>query len=74
MKNYNAQKINNNKIPSKFIYSAVFIFLLKLVIIFNIDGKQSGSEQSMLYIKGIWLGADGENYITSYKFLVNEGI
>jgi hypothetical protein len=74
MKNHKTQKSNNNKIPSKFIYSAVFIFLLKLVIIFNIDGKQAGSEQSMHYIKGIWLGADGENYITSYKFLVNEGI
>ena len=74
MKNFKTKKVINKKIPSKFIYLAAIVFLVKLIIIFNIDGKESGSEQGMHYIKGIWLGADGENYITSYKFLVSEGI
>lgn len=73
-KKFKTQQAKNKLIPNKLIYLAVIVFLVKLIIIFNIDGRQAGSEQSMHYIKGIWLGADGENYITSYKFLVSEGI
>ena len=51
MKNSNAQKCNDKKIPSKFIYLVVIVFLLKLVIIFNIDGKQAGSAQSCTILR-----------------------
>ena len=44
-----------------FMYWVVVIFVLKLIIIFNIQGNA-------------WLGADGENYISAYEALAKDGI
>ena len=44
-----------------FLYWAVAIFVIKLITILNIQGNA-------------WLGADGENYISAYEALVNDGL
>jgi len=44
-----------------FFYWAVAIFIVKLITIFNIQGN-------------VWLGADGENYISAYEALVKDGL
>jgi len=64
----------HSKLDRKFIYLACLVFFMKLVIIFNIPGKEVGSEQAIHFVKGIWLGADGENYLTGYKALLADGI
>jgi hypothetical protein len=44
-----------------FLYLAVAVFFVKLIIIFNVEGSA-------------WYGADGENYISAYDALVTDGI
>ena len=44
-----------------FLYWAVAIFVVKLITLLNIQGNA-------------WLGADGENYISAYEALVNDGL
>lgn len=68
------QKVEINKLPRKFLNLTILVLILKLYIIFNIEGKDVGSEQSIHFVKGIWLGADGENYLTAYKSLLVDGI
>ena len=44
-----------------FFYWSVAIFIIKITTILNIQGNA-------------WLGADGENYISAYESLVNDGL
>ena len=44
-----------------FMYWAVAIFIMKLIIISNIE-------------ENAWLGADGDNYISAYEALVKDGV
>ena len=44
-----------------FLYWEAAIFVIKLITILNIQGNA-------------WLGADGENYISAYESLVNDGL
>jgi hypothetical protein len=44
-----------------FLYWAVAIFVIKLITLLNIQSNA-------------WLGADGENYISAYDALVNDGL
>jgi len=44
-----------------FLYWAVAIFVVKLITLLNIQGNA-------------WLGADGENYISAYESLLNDGL
>ena len=67
-------KSRTENLPRKFFILTGLVFLLKIIIIINIDGNNVGSEQSMHFVKGIWLGADGENYLTGYKSLLSDGV
>ena len=44
-----------------FFYWSVGIFIIKIITMLNIQGNA-------------WLGADGENYISAYESLVNDGL
>jgi hypothetical protein len=68
------QKDILTKLPRKFLVLTILVLVLKVFIIFSIEGKDVGSEQSIHFVKGIWLGADGENYLTAYKSLLSDGI
>ena len=57
-----------------FLYWAIAVFVVKLLIIFNIQGGNIEISGRPFFLDGIWLGADGENYITGFDALSREGI
>ena len=57
-----------------FLYWAIAVFVVKLVIIFNIQGGNIEISGRPFFLDDIWLGADGENYITGFDALSREGI
>jgi hypothetical protein len=57
-----------------FLYLVIAVFVIKLGIIFRIEGINTGSGSSVYFVDGAWLGADGENYLTGYNALVRDGI
>jgi len=56
------------------LYWAIAVFVVKLLIIFNIQGGNIEISGRQFFLDGIWLGADGENYITGFDALSREGI
>ena len=61
--------------PSKrFLYWAIAVFIVKLGIIFRIEGMNAGSVGRIYFVDGAWLGADGENYLVGYNALLSDGI
>jgi hypothetical protein len=61
-------------LSKRFLYWAIAVFVIKLGIIFRIDGINAGSSGLVYFVDGAWLGADGENYLTGYYALLREGI
>jgi len=57
-----------------FLYWAITVFLVKLIIIFNIQGSVIEFSGRSFYLDGALLGADGENYIRGYEALSREGL
>ena len=57
-----------------FLYWAIAVFVVKLVIIFNIQGGNIEISGRPFFLDGVWLGADGENYLKGYEALGREGL
>ena len=57
-----------------FMYWSIAVFIVKIAMIFRIQGINTGSTGKMFYVDGAWLGADGENYLVGYNALLKEGI
>ena len=57
-----------------FLYWAIAVFIIKLGIIFRIEGINAGSGDRVYFVDGAWLGADGENYLMGYNALLRDGI
>ena len=57
-----------------FLYWAIAVFVFKLMIIFNIQGENIEISGRPFFLDGIWLGSDGENYLTGYDGLLAEGV
>jgi hypothetical protein len=60
-KSKRARLVKQRNLAKDFMYWAIAVFIIKLMIIGNVQG-------------GAWLGADGENYLTGYDGLVRDGI
>jgi hypothetical protein len=60
-KSKRARLVQQRDLTKDFMYWAIAVFVIKLIIIGNVQG-------------GAWLGADGENYLTGYDALVRDGI
>jgi hypothetical protein len=60
-KSKRARAVNQRNLAKDFMYWAIAVFAIKLIIIGNVQG-------------GAWLGADGENYLTGYDALVRDGV
>jgi len=61
--------------PSKpFLYWAISVFALKLIVLLNIQGGNIEISGRPFLLDSIWLGADGENYITGFDALSREGV
>jgi len=58
----------------KFLLWAIAVFVIKLAIIFRIQGINAGSGERVYFVDGAWLGADGENYLTGYNALLKDGV
>jgi hypothetical protein len=57
-----------------FLYWAIAVFTVKLLIIFNIQGGNIEISGRPFFLDGVWLGADGENYLEGYAALSREGL
>jgi hypothetical protein len=60
-KSKRARSVKQRNLAKDFMYWAIAVFVIKLIIIGNVQG-------------GAWLGADGENYLTGYDALIRDGI
>ena len=60
-KSKRARSVKQRNLAKEFMYWAIAIFAIKLIIISNVQG-------------GAWLGADGENYLTGYDAMLKDGI
>ena len=61
-------------LSKNFFYWAMAVFIIKLGIIFRIEGINAGSGDRVYFVDGAWLGADGENYLMGYNALLKDGI
>ncbi len=61
-------------LSKSFLYWAIAVFVIKLGIIFRIEGMNAGSGDRVYFVDGAWLGADGENYLMGYNALLRDGI
>jgi hypothetical protein len=57
-----------------FLYWAIAVFVVKLLMIFNIQGGNIEISGRPFFLDGVWLGADGENYLKGYEALSREGL
>jgi hypothetical protein len=73
-KSKRARMAPQRDLAKSFMYWAIAVFILKLIIIFNIQGGNINISGRPFFIDNIWLGSDGENYLTGYDSLSREGI
>ena len=57
-----------------FMYWAAIVLLIKLIISFNIPAFNIEINNKPFLLDGIWLGADGENYLKGYDALSSDGV
>ena len=60
-KSKRARTVKQRNLAKDVMYWAIAVFIMKLIIIGNVQG-------------GAWLGADGENYLAGYDAMVKNGI
>jgi hypothetical protein len=73
-KSKRARMAPKRNLSKSFFYWAIAVFIIKLGIIFRIEGLNAGSGDRVYFVDGAWLGADGENYLTGYNALLRDGI
>ena len=62
-------------LKNTFIRWSIAILAIKAIIMMNISGGYLNETWGRnIIIKGIWLGSDGENYISGYFNLVKDGL
>jgi hypothetical protein len=66
--------VPERNLSKSFLYWAIAVFVIKLGIIFRIEGMNAGSVNRVYFVDGAWLGADGENYLMGYNALLSDGI
>ena len=73
-KSKRAKMAPKENLQRKFLLWAFTLFLIKLAIIFRIQGMDAGSGDRVYFVDGAWLGADGENYLMGYNALLKDGV
>jgi len=73
-KSKRARMAPERNLSKSFLYWAIAVFIIKLGIIFRIEGINAGSGDRVYFVDGAWLGADGENYLMGYNALLRDGI
>lgn len=73
-KSKRAQLAPQRDLKKTFMYFAIIVFFIKIIISFNIPAFNIEVNGKPFLIDGIWLGADGENYLKGFDALVRDGI
>ena len=73
-KSKRARMVPVRNLPKSFMYWGIAVFVIKLLIILNIQGINVEISGRPFFLDGIWLGADGENYLKGYDALSREGV
>ncbi len=73
-KSKRARMAPKENLQRKFLLWAIAVFFIKLAIIFRIQGMNTGSGDRVYFVDGVWLGADGENYLMGYNALLKDGV
>ena len=73
-KSKRARMVPQRNLAKFFMYWAIVVFVVKLIIIFNIQGVNINISSRPFFIDRIWLGSDAENYLTGYEALSKEGV
>jgi len=73
-KSKRARLVPTRKLSKTFLYWAIAVFVIKFLIIFKIQGGNIEISGRPFFIDGVWLGADGENYLKGYDALSREGL
>ena len=73
-KSKRAKMAPKENLQRKFLLWAIAVFVIKLAIIFRIQGINAGSGDRVYFVDGAWLGADGENYLMGYNALLKDGV
>ena len=73
-KSKRASLLAKEPIPRKLLYWSGAIFLIKVIIAINISAYTFPVKGESFLLDNIWLGADGENYLTGYVALLGEGV
>ena len=58
-KSKRAQMSPSRNTSRAFMYWSIAVLIVKIAIIFRIQGINTGSTGKMFYVDGAWLGADG---------------
>jgi hypothetical protein len=69
-----AYKTSNKKILQSLFYWSCALFIIKMLISLNIGSSYFPVKGDPFLLDNIWLGADGENYLTGYVALLGEGV
>jgi hypothetical protein len=69
-----ARMVPVRNLRKTFLYWVIAVFVVKLIIIFNIQGGNIEISGRTFSLDGVWLGADGENYLKGYEALSREGL
>ena len=73
-KSKSARLAPQRDLKKTFMYWAVIVFLIKLEISSNIPAFNIEINGKPFLLDGIWLGADGENYLKGYDALSSNGV
>jgi len=73
-KSKRARMAPQRNLAKTFMYWALVVFVVKLIMIFNIQGESMNISSRPFFVDGIWPGSDGENYLTGYDALSREGV
>jgi hypothetical protein len=73
-KSKRARLKHEKNLPKVFLFWALGVFLLKLLIILLITAGYIEIFEKQFEVDGAWLGADGENYLKGFIGLTSDGI
>ena len=73
-KSKRARQAPQRDLKKIFMYWAIIVFFIKVIISFNIPAFSIEVNGKPFLLDGIWLGADGENYLKGFDALVRDGI
>jgi hypothetical protein len=73
-KSKRARRAPTRNLNKSLMFWAISVFAIKLFLILNIQVGIIEISGRPFIVDGIWLGADGENYLAAYSAILREGV